>query len=86
MDAIHVKCPCCKASLTVSTESGQVLHFEELKRGPADFGNFLDKQKNRSEELTRKFEQAKEKSQSRLQTINEKVEWKKQHLDERPAD
>jgi hypothetical protein len=82
MSDIEIKCPCCKAKISVSRETGQVLHFEEQKKGPEDFTNFLDRQKSRSQDLARKFDQAKEKGKSRLAAINEKIEWKKQHLDD----
>jgi len=74
METLTVKCPCCKAVLTVSKDLGTLLHCEEYKKGPAEFGDFIQKQKNRKEELERKFEASKEKSQSRLKTIEEKIE------------
>lgn len=82
MNDIEIKCPCCKAKISISRETGQVLHAEEFKKGPAEFGSFLEKQKSRSQELARKFDQAKEKGKTRLAAINEKIEWKKQHLDD----
>ncbi|MFH0918879.1 MAG: hypothetical protein V1913_00840 [Fibrobacterota bacterium] len=74
METLTVKCPCCKAVLTLSQDLGTILHCEEFKKGPAEFNNFLQKQKSRKEDLERKFEASKEKSQSRLKTIEEKIE------------
>ena len=81
MDSIDIKCPCCKAKISVSRESGQILHFEEFKKGPAEFGSFLEKQKDRKNELARKFESAKEKSKTRLQSIEEKIAFAKKRVE-----
>jgi hypothetical protein len=74
METLTIKCPCCKATLTISKDLGSILHCEEVKKGPAEFDSFLQKQKSRKEELERKFEASKEKSQNRLKTIEEKIE------------
>lgn len=74
METLTVKCPCCKATLTVSKDLGTLLHCEEFKKGPAEFNDFLEKQKSRKQDLERKFEASKEKSQGRLKAIEEKIE------------
>lgn len=73
MDTLEVKCPCCKATLTVNAQTGLVLHSEEYKKGPAEFDSFLAKQQNRKNDLERKFEEAREKSKTRLKEIEEKM-------------
>jgi Zn-finger nucleic acid-binding protein len=82
MDALNIKCPCCKAVISVSRESGQILHVEEYKKGPAEFSSFLEKQKSRKDDLARKFEASKEKTKTRLQAIEEKIAFAKKRVDE----
>ena len=84
MDEIEIKCPHCKAKITVSRQSGQILHHEEFKKGPAEFASFLEKQKSRSEDLKRKFEESQKKGAQRLKTIEEKIAWAKKQVDENP--
>ena len=82
MESFEIKCPCCKAKISVSRDTGLILHVEEFKKGPAEFGNFLEKQKDRKNELARKFESAKEKSKTHLQSIEEKIAFAKKRVDE----
>ena len=82
MDTLNVKCPCCKAVLTVNRETGLILHTEEYKKGPAEFDSFLDKQRQRKDEISRKFEASKEKSKSNLKNIEEKIAYAKKRVDE----
>jgi len=70
METIEIKCPCCKTMIVVNKENGHILHNEEDKKGPAEFDSFLQKQKSRSEDLKRKFEESKDKSRTRLQSID----------------
>ena len=82
MEPLIITCPCCKASLAVSPETGEVLHHDEQKKGPADFSDFLTKQKSRKEDIARKFDESREKNQTRLKSIEEKIAWTKKKLDE----
>lgn len=84
MDEIEIKCPHCKAKITVSRQSGQILHHEEFKKGPAEFDSFLEKQKSRSEDLRRKFEESQKKGATRMKGIEEKIAWAKKRVDENP--
>jgi hypothetical protein len=84
MDDIEIKCPHCKARITISRQSGQILHHEEFKKGPAAFDSFLEKQKSRSEDLKRKFEESQRKGAERMKSIEEKIAWAKKHADENP--
>jgi hypothetical protein len=80
METSDIKCPCCKAVITVNKETGLILHVEEHKKGPAEFDSFLEKQKSRKQDLSRKFEAAKEKSKTHLQGIEEKIAYAQKKL------
>jgi Zn-finger nucleic acid-binding protein len=82
MKTMEVKCPCCKATLTLSRESGKILKYEEFKKGPADFSDFVQKQKSRHEDLAKKFSESKERSRQRLRDIHEKIDFAKKRLEE----
>ncbi len=82
MNTLDIKCPCCKAVITVNKETGLILHVEEYKKGPAEFDSFLSKQKSRKDEIARKFEDSKEKSKNRLQAIEEKIAFAKKRVEE----
>lgn len=82
MKTIEIKCPCCKAKIVINSDSSTILHFEEFKKGPADFNDFVAAQKSRKEALSQKFEESKQKSQSRLKSIEEKIAWSQQRTHE----
>ena len=82
MELVEIQCPCCRAAITVNKASGEILKFEAHKKGPASFDGFMEKQKSRSNDLARKFDEAREKSKSRLKTIGDKISLAKKHLDE----
>ena len=74
----------CNAGALATAGQGTALSvmFEAHKKGPASFNGFMEKQKSRSDDLARKFDQAREKSKSRLKTIGDKISLAKKHLDE----
>ena len=81
MESLNIICPCCNTALSISRETGEILHHEETKKGPADFSDFLSKQKSRKEDIARKFEESREKNQGRLKTIEEKIAWTKKKIE-----
>ena len=80
MKTIDITCPCCKATLTLKADSGKILKYEEFKKGPAAFSDFLEKQKSRKDDLAKKFMEARQKSKQRLKDIGEKIDFAKQRL------
>jgi len=75
MNAHDIVCPCCKATITVNLDNGNILRHEEFKKGPAQFDDFLSAQKSRKDAIAAKFEESKMKSQTRLKSIEEKIAW-----------
>ncbi len=81
MDTREIRCPCCNATLIVKAGTSEILQATPFKKGPAEFNDFLQKQKGRTEELARKFEAVKEKSKTRLRSIEDKIRYAKERHD-----
>jgi hypothetical protein len=69
---LKVKCPCCKAELTIDPLSGEVLSHAEEKKKAKDFDSFLKEQKNRSSSLDEKFRAAQEAEKKRAALLEKK--------------
>lgn len=70
----EVECPMCHGILVVDKDSGKVLEHREFKKEKRSLEDFLESEKNRTQELDEKFAAAREREKNRLSEIEKKFE------------
>ena len=84
---IRATCPFCKGKLWVDPKSGDILHKEEFKKDTGkDFDKFLETSSQEEKILEDKFKKAQEKEKSKMDRLQKKFDWAKEHPDELPDD
>ena len=81
---IKVDCPCCRAKLIIDPVTGGVIKFIAHKEEAPSLEQFIKADKNRSQDLASKFEEAKKIEDGRLDFLNKKFEWAKKNKDKLP--
>lgn len=81
---ISLDCPCCRAKLIVDPATGRVLQFTAHKEAAPTLEQFMQADRNRSQDLASKFEEAKKQEDGRLEFLNKKFEWAKKNKDKLP--
>lgn len=86
-EGIEVTCPFCKGTLWIDPATGEVLHKEGFKRDTGkDFSEFLAVSSREEQILEEKFKKAQEKEKSKLERLQKKFDWAKEHPGELPDD
>ena len=84
MKTLDISCPCCKATLVIDPETGNILHHKKFKEPPKSLDEFLKSEKSRGAELAAKFQEGKEKEETKQDYLNKKFEWAKNNEDKLP--
>jgi hypothetical protein len=86
-EGIRATCPFCKGKLWIDPVTGDILHKEEFKKDTGnDFNEFLATASREEQILEEKFKKAQEKEKSKLERLQKKFDWAKEHPDELPDD
>jgi hypothetical protein len=73
--------------LWIDPATGDILHKEEFRQDTGkDFNAFLDTASQEEKILEEKFRKAQEKEKTRLERLQKKFDWAKEHPDELPDD
>ena len=81
MKTFKIECPCCKASLVIDAASGSILSHQEAKREHESLESFLERQKNRSQELDAKLAEARERERQKRELLERKFQAAKENKD-----
>jgi hypothetical protein len=82
---LKVTCPDCHGTLWVDQASGEVLYHERAKSDhTATFDDFLAKSDKQGQILDDKFEKVREREQSKMERLQKKFDWAKEHKDDLP--
>ena len=71
---LHVKCPCCDATLTVDAASGEILFTEKPRKKGLSFEDAINDLQREKETADDRFRNAFEKESSRLKSIEGKFQ------------
>jgi hypothetical protein len=82
---LKVNCPICRGTLWIDPASGEVLYHERAKSDhTATFDDFLAKSDKQDQILDDKFAQVREREKSKMERLQKKFDWAKEHKDELP--
>ncbi len=79
---VQVRCPCCDATLTVNSETGDVLFTKQPEKKTVSFEDAVSRVKRDEETASDRFDQAFAKEQGREDLINLKFKEAMEHADE----
>jgi len=72
--SVQVKCPCCDATLTVDSSSGNVLFTEKPRKKGLSFEDAIQDLQREKETADDRFKDAFEKESTRLKSIEGKFQ------------
>ncbi|NLB63464.1 MAG: hypothetical protein GX801_05075 [Fibrobacter sp.] len=78
---LNVSCPCCQTVIVVDALSGEVFSHEKPKKEKESIAEFMERQKNRSQELDAKMAAAMEKQKNRKELLERKFQAAKENKD-----
>lgn len=82
---IKVNCPFCKGTLWIDPATGEILYKEKAKKDfTKTLDDFLTKTQEKDKILEDKFKRVQEKEATKLDRLEKKFDWAKEHKDELP--
>jgi len=72
MNKLHVICPCCEASITVDSESGAVISFDEKEKHLGSFEDLQSEMAKKSKLRDELFSQEQKAQKDRARILDEK--------------